>query len=197
MELSSLLGRVNPSIIRDINYWLDYIANAGHRIEDGDWLGAKIFMSNAFQSSKTDSIEKIKTNVNLRYTLEVLQAETLKCFDQTKKATSTIKVPEERLNVIVELQEILVELMKKYYLEGLEEKAGDQIHYPIQRLSTAIQHLMRFNIKTERARQEIMLASQHLEETAKETIDKKIKELAKKTFEKIKIISQQLTEIPN
>lgn len=197
MELSSLLGRVNPSMIRDINDWLDYIANAGHSVEDEDWLGAKIFMSNALQSSKADSVEKIKTNVSLRYALEVLQGETLKCFDQIKKAASTVKVPEERLNVIVELQAILVELMRKYYLEGLDERAGDLIHYPIQKLSIAIQYLMRFNIKTERASQEIMLASQHLEETVKETADRKTQELAKKTYEKIKTVSKQLPATPN
>lgn len=189
MELSALLGRMGLNMLQDINDWLNYIANAGHSVEDGEWLNAKILMSQALQSSRAESIEKIKANISLRYTLEVLQGETLKCFDQIKKTPSTLKILEERLNVIIELQGILIELMRKYYLEGFDSRAGDLIHYPIQRLDIAIQYLMRFNVKTERAGQEVSLASEHLEEMMKETSDRKTLELARKTYEMLKTLS--------
>lgn len=189
MELSTLFGRVGLDMLQDINDWLNYIANAGHSVEDGEWLNAKILMSQALQSSRAESIEKIKANISLRYTLEVLQGETLKCFDQIKKTPSTLKILEERLNVIIELQGILIELMRKYYLEGFDSRAGDLIRYPIQKLDIAIQYLMRFNVKTERAGQEVSLASEHLEEMMKETSDRKTLELARKTYEMLKTLS--------
>ena len=197
MELSALLGRVGLDMLQDINDWLNYIANAGHSVEDGEWLNAKILMSQALQSSRAESIEKIKANISLRYTFEVLQGETLKCFDQIKKTPSTLKILEERLNVIIELQGILIELMRKYYLEGFDSRAGDLIRYPIQRLDITIQYLMRSNIKIERARQEVNLAAEHLEEMMKDTSDRKTLELARKTYDKMKTLLIQLPQTSN
>ena len=197
IELTSLLWQVDSGILRDINDWLNYIVNVGYSVEEGNWIHAKILMSQALQSSRTESVERIKSDPRLRYVIEALQMETLRCFEQIRRAPSKLKMPEERFDIILEVQGILIELMRKYYLDDIEKEARDIIRYPIQKLDTALRYLMQPGTKIEAADHEVDLASEHLEWQMNNISNPKTLDWAKKTLKRMKALSTQLPSKPD
>lgn len=194
--LFDLLWRVDAENQHDINDWLNYMTNATYSIQDGYWVDAKILMSQALQSSKKISVKGIKKDPRLRYEIELLQRETLRCFEQVKMFPFKLRISEERLDAILEVQEILIELMPKYFLGHPKKKVEDLISYPIQNFSAALRYLMRSDIKTERVSKEVGLASEHLKRQINNITDKKILEWARKIYERVKILSAQFSYDP-
>lgn len=195
--LFNLLRQVNPSLLRDLNDWLNYIINAGHSVEEESWIHAKILMSQALQSSKAESIERIKSDPRLRIVIEVLQMETLRCFEQVRRFPSRVELLEERLDAILEVQGILIELMRKYYLERVDNEAKELIRYPIQKLDAALRYLMQSDTKIEAANEETTLASEHLEWQMNSVSDPKTLEWAKAVHGRVKMLSAQFSSKPD
>lgn len=125
---------------REVNNWMNYIANAAHSLEDGFWIDAKILLSRALQSSRRPSVEGLKADSRLRYEVDVLHAATASYFEEMKKYPLRLSVSEERLDAMLEVQDIMLELMHIHYME--EQGEDSVISSSIYRLSTAIRYLM-------------------------------------------------------
>ena len=161
---------------REVNNWMNYIANAAHSLEDGFWIDAKILLSRALQSSRCPSIERLKADPSLRYEVDVLQRATASYFEEVKGYPLRLRFPEDRLNAILKVQEIMLDLMQIHYGEKYGENA-EITGTPIQRMSATIRYLMDERKELEASKRELRLASEHLETKLNKIVDKERREI--------------------
>lgn len=153
--LFDIICQADPVSHQDLNDWANYIANVGLSLQDRYIIDAKILMNLAVQSSRRESIEKIKRNLDLRYRVEVLQKETLRCFEELKKLPFKLVISEERLDALIEVQDILIDLLYKYYLNHMEQtEFRDFIRDLLQKLNAAQRYLLRYDSKNDRSKYE-------------------------------------------
>jgi hypothetical protein len=186
--LYDLVLRANSESQRNLNDWMNYIANVPQSIRDGNWIDAKILMSLAVQSSRKESIERIKRDPQLRYKIEVLQKETSRLFEVTKRIPLRLIASEERLCALEKILEVLIELLQRYNFERPQERLSDMIRYSIQKLEASQRSLMRSNIKTDDAKNEIIVASKYLEQQMSVITNINTLEWMKSLLEKIRVL---------
>lgn len=176
---------------REVNAWMNYIINAAQSIEDGFWIDAKILLSQALQSSRHASVERLKSDPSLSYEVDVLQRATASYFEEVKGYPLRLKIPEERLDATLEVQEIMLELTQFHY--GNDQRVGAAISGPpIHRLSTAIRHLMDERKEIEAAEREVRLASEYLETRLNDIVDKECCDMIRAYDERIKKVLHTL-----
>ena len=144
--LYHMLEEVEMSQRQDLSDWMNFLVNAAHSIEDGWYIDAKLCMNLALEFSRKESIENIKQNPVLGYLINLLQIETLRRFQEIREMPSKLDIPEERLDVIVAIQEILIDLSSKYYLGDLEEHVSALLKYVIPKIRSSMNHLMRSDL---------------------------------------------------
>ncbi len=146
---------------RDVNYWMDYISNAAQSLIDGYWIDAKIFLSRALQASIRSSIEGLKTDPSLSYEVDVLQKATLSYFKEVSSYPITLEAPEERLDLLLEVQGIMLELMTARCCGGWRGPASSlrAIHI----LSTLLRRFLNPQFSLADARVDLKMASEYLE----------------------------------
>ena len=159
--LHVLLNRIG-SFQEDVNNWMNFILNSAKSIEDGFWIDGKILLSRALQSSLCPSVERLKADPRFRYELDVLQKATASYFEEVKRYPIKLSFPEHRLDAILKVQEIMLELMQIHYRE--ESRIDpEETRQPIHKLSSAIRYMMDECKELEDAKREIRLALGHLE----------------------------------
>lgn len=183
--LYDLVLRVNSESQRSLNDWMNYIANVPQSIRDGRGIDAKILMSLAVQSSRNESVERIKSDSELMYKIEVLQKETSRLFDVIKRIPLRLVASEERLDALEKLQDILIALLQRYNSEHPQEGVKDLLRYPIQKLEASQRCLMGSDVKNDAAKNEVLIASKYLEQHMNDITDKNYLEWMKSLLEKI------------
>ncbi len=183
--LYDLVLRVNSESQRSLNDWMNYIANVPQSIRDGRGIDAKILMSLAVQSSRNESVERIKSDSELMYKIEVLQKETSRLFDVIKRIPLRLVASEERLDALEKLQDILIDLLQRYNSEHSQEGVKDLLRYPIQKLEASQRCLMGSDVKNDAAKNEVLIASKYLEQQMNDITDKNYLEWMKSLLEKI------------
>jgi hypothetical protein len=186
--LLNLLRRVDEAAQIDINGWMNYIINTAHGVRDGFWMDAKIDMNLALQSSKSESVERIKADPHFTYEIGLLQKETSRRFKEIGDYPVTLDIPERRLNLILGIQGVLLDLMGRIYMEQVREEV-ELLDYVAQRLNAALRYVLRRDIQLEKAEKEIKLASSYLEEKAKGISQEDTAALAEETQKRIKALS--------
>ena len=106
---------------RDINEWMNYIANSHQHLLDGFWTDSKILLSKGIEISKRDSVEKLKENEDLIQKVSVFQDATISYYDELKELPIRLFVPEEVLDTTLHAQEVMLDLMKNHGTENPEE----------------------------------------------------------------------------
>jgi hypothetical protein len=154
---------------REVNYWMDYIANAHQFITDGFWIDAKIFLSRALQTSRAASVEELKSDPGLSYEVETLQRATASYFNEMRGYPLTLNIPEEKLDPILHVQETMLTLMRNHSKVGYSDEAGIARQI-VHRLSSAMRHMMQEE-KRQDAKRELDLALEQLGEWRGETED--------------------------
>jgi len=189
--LFNLLRRVDETTQTDLGSWMNYIINTAQSIRDGFWMDAKIDMNLALHNSRKESVERIKANPHIGYEIRLLQTETSRRFTEIRDFPVTLDLPEERLDLILEIQSILLELMVRIYLELVREEA-ELLHPVAQRLNAALRYVMRRDIQLERAGNEIKLASSYLEEKAKGEFEEDTAALVREAQRRIEALSARM-----
>lgn len=157
--LGTLINRAGRAQ-RDVNDWMNYIANAAQFIIDGFWIDAKIFLSRGMQISRTPSIESLKSHPSLRHEVDVLQRATASYFEEMKGYPLSLQIPEEKLDVIITVQENMLELMQsKHKVESMDE--ANFIRQIVNQSSSAMRYLM--ERKDSDAKRELHRVLEHLE----------------------------------
>ena len=146
---------------RDVNYWMDYISNAAQSLEDGFWIDAKIFLSRALQVSRRGAVEGLKMDPALSYEVDVLQKATLSYFREVSSYPIILEAPGERLDLLLEIQGIMLDLMRIHY--GMGERGPEASVRPIHILSALIRRLLNPQFGLGDARADLKLASEYLE----------------------------------
>ncbi|MBS7637813.1 hypothetical protein KEJ49_02840 [Candidatus Bathyarchaeota archaeon] len=162
---------------RDVNYWMDYISNAAQSLSDGFWIDAKIFLSRALQASRRSSIERLKMDPSISYEVDVLQKATLSYFREVSSYPITLEASEEKLDTLLKIQGIMLDLMRIYYVEGGRGSASSlrSIHI----LSTLIRRLFNPRFSLRDAKADLQLASEYLETSIQEAEGEKERERIK------------------
>jgi len=160
---------------RDVNSWMNYIANTAQSIKDDFWIDAKILLSRALQSSRSPSVVGLKADPSLRYEVDVLQKATASYFEEVKGYPLRLKVSDDRLDAVLRVQELLLELTQIHYKENQWEYS-EVTRQPIHRLSNTIRYLMDVNREREDAKQEMQRASEELERRLNEFVDREERE---------------------
>lgn len=170
---------------REVNDWMNYVANATESLADGFWIDAKIFLSQALEVSQSPGIERLKSDPSLRRKLDILQRATARYFEEMWKHPSELTIPEDRLETMLKVQKILLDLMQAYYRERCEE-SDEVVGVAIRRLNTAMRYLMNKDKSLEAARQEVQLASEYLGERMSLVVDERTRELVRRCSERMK-----------
>jgi len=170
---------------REVNDWMNYVANAAESLADGFWIDAKIFLSQALDISQSMAVEKLKSDPGLRRKLDILQRATAQYFAEIRTLPSKLEIPEDRLETIMVVQKVLLDLMQAYY-QGRREGNDEVLGTAIRRLNATIRHLITKGKEIEDAKQEMQLISQHLSEKKDRIVDERKRELARECGERIK-----------
>lgn len=178
--LTSLMNRVDESSQRELNDWVNYLANAAYDIRDGFWFDSKIDMNRALNSSNSDALNRLKNNPLLGYEVALLQSETSKIFNQLKNLPAHLNIPEDRLDLVLNVEAILLEVMKETYLR--DSSIPDEVlKYILDHTSSALRYSIKADTSIEQIRKEIEIASHYLqsrsEEASKDYITTWIKEM--------------------
>ena len=172
--LYHMLEDVDTSHRQEVSDWMNYIVNAAQSLEDGWHLDAKLCVNLALEHSRRDSIEELKESPVLRYLINLLQAETLRRFRQIREIPYKLSVPEERLDLIVGVQEILIDLLSGYYLKELEDPISEFVGYALPKFRSSMRHLMLSDFDFDKALVELKTLSELLRDWKGETKDHKI-----------------------
>lgn len=146
---------------REVNYWMNYIANTAQFIEDGFWIDAKVMLSRALHSSQAKLVNGLKSIPSLGYKVEVLQRATVSYFEEVKGYPLGFQIPEAMMDPISTVQEIMLEIMREQYRKG---KGGGArlVRQTVHRLSSAIKYMMREG-KADEAQKELVLATRYID----------------------------------
>jgi hypothetical protein len=159
--LYTLINRAGEAQ-REINDWMNYIANAAESLSDGYWTDTKVLLSQAVEISCSASIESLKLDSNLTRELDILQRATRDYFQEMRKYPLRLVVPEERLEATLKLQETVLDLLKSERREDHDEDGI--VGNIIRRLNTAIRLLINEKKPLDVAREEIKLTAEYLDQ---------------------------------
>jgi len=177
---------------REVNDWMNYIANSAESLADGFWIDAKIFLSHALEISQSQAIERLKSDPNLKRKLDILQRATAQYFAETRTLPSKLAIPEDRLETIMAIQKVLLDLMQAHY-QGRHEENDEVLGTAIRRLNKTIRHLMTEDREIETAKQEMQLISEYLNEKQNKIVDERKRELARECGERVKELAETRT----
>jgi len=177
---------------REVNDWMNYIANSAESLADGFWIDAKIFLSHALEISQSMAIERLKSDLNLKRKLDILQRATAQYFAEIRTLPSKLAIPEDRLEVIMAVQKVLLDLMQAHY-QGRHEENDEVLGIAIRRLNTTIRHLMTEDKEIETAKQEMQLISEYLNEKQNKIVDERRRELARECGERMEELAETRT----
>jgi len=119
-------------------------------------------LSRSLQVSRCPSIEGLRTDPRLSYEVDVLQKATASYFEEVKGYPVKLNMTENRLEAMLKVQEIMLDLMRIHY--GEEHRVNAEITgTPIRRMSGAIRYLMDEGKELGSSKRELRLASEHLE----------------------------------
>jgi hypothetical protein len=147
-----ILARRAGAAQYEVNAWMNYVANAAQFIVDGFWMDAKILLSRALMSSGTPAVEALKADPDLLYEVDVLQRATAAYFDEMRGYPVSINVPAERLDAALDLQGIMIDLMRGGDPGGEE---GRHVKETFHGLSSVLRHLMESRETPEEIRREL------------------------------------------
>ena len=161
-----LINRAGSSS-REVNDWMNYIANAAESLAAGFWIDAKILLSQALGISQSESIENLKSDPSFVREISILQGATASYFREIRTYPLKLNVPEARLQLILQTQGTMLDLMQ---IRDRKKPEGDNevIMGAVRRLNRAIRFLMDEGKTLDLARQEVELASTHIDSELKD-----------------------------
>ena len=154
------LARRAGAAQKEVNAWMNYVANAAQFIVDGFWIDAKILLSRALMSSGTPAVEALKADPDLLYEVDVLQRATAAHFEELRGYPVSISVPAGRLDAALELQWVMIDLMRSGDRGGEE---GRHVKETVHGLSSVLHHLMESRETPEDIRKELGVVASRID----------------------------------
>jgi len=111
----------------DLLEWLNSIGSSVNYMRSLDWVNAKKYANRALVLSKSESNQKITGDEYLGEAIKIHQKDTKKYYVETIKHPVNVDYPEDRLDLILELQVILLELDEIYELKKHKRVLADSL----------------------------------------------------------------------
>ncbi len=176
---------VDATLRQDLTELINCLVNAAYGLEGGWYVDAKIFLNSALECSKKESIEKLKKNPLYRNLIRLIQIEILRRYGQIRDLPSRLDISEQRTKIIIAVQEMLIEIMRKNYVQNVKKPVFDLAKYLTPKLMTSLRYLIRSDIPFEKALNEFTILCEFLKEQKGKLSDKMAEDLAQKIDEKI------------
>jgi len=187
--LYSLLMEGAYDSSRDLNDWLNYVANAGESLKGNYLLDAKILVSRAMESSDRTLAAVDTRDPRRRYELGILKTETMKIFEELKTVHSKLTVVEELLEIHLKIQTALIELLTLLREGDGAKEAVEELHYSAQKLVSAQRLLLRSKKEVLRAGQEVALAQQYVGIGLEKSLNPEIKARLNKVLQQLRSLA--------
>jgi hypothetical protein len=139
--LYALLGHAGLSITQPLNNWLDYVANAGESINTGFWIDAKAYMGRAVEAADETLTKVGSADPKMLYDLDILRSETRRDYEELLKASFRLKLPEDALNQILVVQDLLIRILRRRIAEA-DNKSAELRLFILDRLTIAERSLL-------------------------------------------------------
>jgi len=153
------LARRAGAAQQEVNAWMNYVANAAQFIVDGFWIDAKILLSRALMSSGTPAVEALKADPDLLYEVDALQRATAAYFEELRGYPVSISVPAGRLDAALDLQGIMIDLMRRW---GRDEEEM-HVRETVRGLSSVLRHLTESRETPEDIRKELGVVANRID----------------------------------
>ncbi len=160
--LYDLVLRADSASQGSLNDWMNYLANVPQSLQDGRGLDAKVLMSLAVQSSRSEAVERRKRDPLVRYRIEILQKETARLFEVIKRIPLRLHVADERVDALEQVQDILIDALRQANRPDASAELNDALRYPIQKLEAAQRHLMHPDLQSDLVKRETVIACEYL-----------------------------------
>jgi hypothetical protein len=192
--LYDLVLRADGESQRGLNDWMNYVANVPQSLQDGRGLDAKVLISLAVQSSRSEAVERRKRDPLVRYKIEILQKETARLFEVIKRIPLRLNVAEEQVDALEQVQDILIDALQRSNLTGAQEELNKALRYPIQKLEASQRYLMRSDVQRDLAKKEMGIACEYLKQHMKTMPPTANREWMKRLLEKTQQLLQSLDD---
>ena len=125
---------------KDVNDWMNYIANSHEHLLNGYWTDAKVLLSLGMETSRRSSIEELKTREALRDKVALFQQATVSYFDEMKNYPLKLHIPVEYSDLSLGLQELLLDVMREHMAKDRDEAEG--VKNLMKYMSSALRKLL-------------------------------------------------------
>lgn len=187
--LYDLLMLANPSLLTDLNDWLNYISNIPHMLESNRGIDAKRLISQAFDSSRASTIEELKRDPKIGSKLQILQQETQYLYHQILRIPLRLVIPEDRQESILTLQHHILELLKI----GMKQRENiPNYQYALQSLERIQTYLMKADVPYHLIEKEFTQAINYLQQSYRNNELTKSRSQYNKIIQNIQLFSSSL-----
>jgi hypothetical protein len=176
--------------------WMNSIGVCVSNIRSGNWVLAKIDVNRAVHRSLAVSVEKIRGNEDFRSAVDEHRKATADYYERVLEFPCESNIPEDRLDTILEVQELLIELKRKYRREPANKVLSDVALYSIEKLGVAEDCLLDSKTGLEQAGYEVGLVYEYLKEKVEAIRNEEIRAWIVKLLERIEFLSSHVPALP-
>jgi hypothetical protein len=189
--LYALLGHAGLSITQPLNNWLDYVANAGESINTGFWIDAKAYMGRAVEAADETLTKVGSADPKMLYDLDILRSETRRDYEELLKASFRLKLPEDALNQILVVQDLLIRILRRRIAEA-DNKSAELRRFILDRLTIAERSLLQEKPDMQNAVESVTQAISQIENQILTLQDEIERRGFERTLQELKKIQENL-----
>jgi hypothetical protein len=189
--LYALLGHAGLSITQPLNNWLNYVANAGESINTGFWIDAKAYMDRAVEAADETLTKVGSADPKMLYDLDILRSETRRDHEELLKASFRLKLPEDALNQILVVQDLLIRILRRRVAEA-DHKSAELLLFISDRLTIAERSLLQEKPDMQNAVESVTQAISQIENQIPTLQDETVRRGFERTLQELKEIQEDL-----
>ena len=172
--------------------WMDSLGSCVSNIRGGNWILAKIEANRAVDDSLAESVEKIRKSKDFMDKIDENRKAARSHLEKVLKLSGESNIPEDRLDTILDVQELLIEFKRKYRLEPADRVLSDVALYPIEKLGVAEDYLLDPKSGVEEAAYEVGLVSEYLKGQAENVRNPEIRAWVVKLQERVESLFSRM-----
>jgi hypothetical protein len=189
--LYALLGHAGLSITQPLNNWLNYVANAGESINTGFWIDAKAYMDRAVEAADETLTKVGSADPKMLYDLDILRSETRRDHEELLKASFRLKLPEDALNQILVVQDLLIRILRRRVAEA-DHKSAELLLFISDRLTIAERSLLQEKPDMQNAVESVTQSISQIENQIPTLQDETVRRGFERTLQELKEIQEDL-----
>jgi gas vesicle protein len=170
---------------------LNYVANAGESINTGFWIDAKAYMDRAVEAADETLTKVGSADPKMLYDLDILRSETRRDHEELLKASFRLKLPEDALNQILVVQDLLIRILRRWVAEA-DHKSAELLLFISDRLTIAERSLLQEKPDMQNAAESVTQAISQIENQIPTLQDETVRRGFERTLQELKEIQEDL-----